>query len=131
MSSEANGLAVDLEGVLDAEHVGEVGIPAGPELLAFTNAVELGRGGINETRRALAAVIGHQAAIEAAAIIAIFNGLVRVADGTGIQLDDGVFNASVTERESLHINHFAGAVNSANVRPDPAARPSNVHELFG
>ena len=131
MSSEANGLAVDLEGVLDPEHVGDVGIPAGPELLAFTNAVELGRGDIEETRRALAASIGDQGAIEAAAIIAIFNGLVRVADGTGIQLDDGVFNASVTERESLHINHFAGAVNSANVRPDPASAPSQVHELFG
>ena len=131
MSSEANGLAVDLEGALDADHVGDVGIPAGPELLAFTNAVDLGRGDIDETRRALAAVIGDQGAIEAAAIIAIFNGLVRVADGTGIQLDDGVFNASVTERDSLHINHFAGAVNSANLRPDPAAAPSQVHELFG
>ena len=131
MSSEANGLAVDLEGALDPEHVGDVGIPAGPELLAFTNAVELGRGDINETRRALAAVIGDQGAIEAAAIIAIFNGLVRVADGTGIQLDDGVFNASVSERDSLHINGFAGAVNSANLRPDPAAAPSQVHELFG
>lgn len=131
MSSEANGLAVDLESALDPDHVGDVGIPAGPELLAFTNAVELGRGDIDETRRALAAVIGDQGAIEAAAIIAIFNGLVRVADGTGIQLDDGVFNASVTERESLHINHFAGAVNSANVRPDPASAPSQVHELFG
>ncbi len=131
MSSEANGLAVDLDGALDPEHVGDVGIPAGPELLAFTNAVELGRGDINETRRALAAVIGDQGAIEAAAIIAIFNGLVRVADGTGIQLDDGVFNASVTERDSLHINDFAGAVNSANLQPDPAAAPSRVHELFG
>lgn len=131
MSSEANGLVVDLEGALDAGHVGEVGIPAGPELLAFTNAVELARGDINETRRALAAVIGDQGAIEAAAIIAIFNGLVRVADGTGIQLDDGVFNASVTERESLHINRFAGATNSANVRPDLAATTSKVHELFG
>lgn len=131
MSSEANGLAVDLEGALDPDHVGDVGIPAGPELLAFTNAVELGGGDIDETRRAVAAAIGDQGAIEAAAIIAIFNGLVRVADGTGIQLDDGVFNASVAERDSLHINDFAGAVNSANVRPDPAAAPSKVHELFG
>jgi len=131
VSSEANGLAVDLEGALDPDHVGDVGIPAGPELLAFTNAVELGGGDIDETRRAVAAAIGDQGAIEAAAIIAIFNGLVRVADGTGIQLDDGVFNASVAERDSLHINDFAGAVNSANVRPDPAAAPSKVHELFG
>lgn len=131
MSSEANGLTADLEGALDPDHVGDVGIPAGPELLAFTNAVEIGRGDIDETRRALAAVIGDRGAIEAAATIAIFNGLVRVADGTGIQLDDGVFNASITERDSLHINDFAGAVNSANLRPDSAAAPSQVNELFG
>lgn len=131
MSGEANGLTADLEGALDPDHVGDVGIPAGPELLAFTNAVEIGRSDIDETRRALAAVIGDRGAIEAAATIAIFNGLVRVADGTGIQLDDGVFNASITERDSLHINDFAGAVNSANLRPDSAAAPSQVNELFG
>ena len=131
MSSEANGLTVDLEGALDADHVGDVGIPAGTELLAFTNAVELGQGDIDETRRALAAVIGDEGAIEAAAIIAIFNGLVRVADGTGIQLDDGVFTASVIERESLDINRFAGAANSANVQPTDTAAPIKVHELFG
>ena len=141
MSSEANGLTIDLEGALDAEHVGDVGIPAGPELLAFTNAVELGDGDIDGTRHALAAVIGDQGTTEAAAIIAIFNGLVRVADGTGIQLDDGMFNASVIERESLDINRFAGAANSVQVQPAatpartsatpaPASAPTTVHELF-
>lgn len=130
MSGEANGLTIDLEGALDADHVGDVGVPASPELLAFTNAVELSRGDIDETRAGLAAVIGDEAATEAAAIIAIFNGLVRVADGTGIQLDDGVFNASVVERESLDINRFAGSANSADLQP-AAAHPTAVHELFG
>ena len=113
MSGEANGLHIDLEGALDADHIGDVGVPASAELLAFTNAVELGRGDIDQTRAALAAAIGAEATTEAAAIIAIFNGLVRVADGTGIQLDDGVFTASITDRESLDINRFAGAANSA------------------
>jgi hypothetical protein len=130
VSGEANGLNIDLEGALDADHIGDVGVPASPELLAFTNAVELGRGDIDETRSALAAVIGDEATTEAAAIIAIFNGLVRVADGTGIQLDDGMFNASVSDRESLDINRFAGAANSADLQPAPSMA-SAVHELFG
>ncbi len=130
MSGDANGLTVDLEAALDRTHIGEVGVPAGPELLAFTNAVELGQGDIDTTRAALAEAIGEEATLEAAAIIAIFNGLVRVADGTGIQLDGGVFTASVDEREQLDINRFAGAANSAGVVAGERDT-SAVADLFG
>ncbi len=130
MSGEANGLTVDLQAAIERDHVGDVGVPAGAELLAFTNAVELDQGDIDATRAALADVIGEQATLEAAAIIAIFNGLVRVADGTGIQLDHGVFGASIEERDLLGINEFAGAANSSDVvaaKTNAAA----VDELFG
>ena len=134
MSGEANGLGIDLTAALARDHVGDVGVPAGAELLAFTNAVELG-GDIDSARAALADVIGVEATLQAAATIAIFNGLVRVADGTGIQLDDGVFSASVDERELLGINRFAGAANSADVRTRPCdATPggsTSVGDLFG
>ena len=86
-------------------------------------------GDLLQARAALAAAIGAEATTEAAAIIAIFNGLVRVADGTGIQLDDGVFTASITDRESLDINRFAGAANSADLHPAPGI-PTAVHQLF-
>ena len=132
MSGEANGLTVDLKAAIDRDHVGDVGVPAGAELLAFTNAVELDQGDIDATRAALTDVIGEQATLEAAAIIAIFNGLVRVADGTGIQLDQGVFTASIDERELLGIDHFAGAANSTGViAADANATAIAVHELFG
>lgn len=130
MSGEANGLTVDLKAALDRDHTADVGVPASAELLAFTNAVELGRGDIDETRAAVAAAIGDDATTEAAAIIAIFNGLVRVADGTGIQLDEGVFTASVDERDLLGINGFAGAANSVGVDATDVS-PAAVHELFG
>ncbi len=129
MSGEANGLTIDLDATLDRDHVGEVGVPAGPELLAFANAVELG-GDIDATRAALEATIGTDATLEAAAIVAIFNGLVRVADGTGIQLDDGVFTASIAERERLGINEFAGAANTTGGVAEGAV-PSAVADLFG
>lgn len=134
MSGEANGLRIDLEAAVDRDHVGDVGVPASAELLAFTNSVELG-GDIGAARAALAEAIGDEATLEAAATIAIFNGLVRVADGTGIRLDDGVFTASVDERELLGINRFAGAANSADVRTRTSgAAPtaaSAVSDLFG
>lgn len=134
MSGEANRLTIDLSAAVDRDHVGDVGVPASAELLAFTNAVELG-GDIGATRAALAEAIGDEATLEAAATIAIFNGLVRVADGTGIRLDDGVFSASVAERELLGINRFAGAANSADVRTrttDAApTAPTAVSDLFG
>ncbi|MFT4616195.1 MAG: hypothetical protein ACI89G_001687 [Minisyncoccia bacterium] len=130
MSGEANGLTVDLKAAIERDHIGDVGVPAGAELLAFTNAVELDHDDIDATRTALADVIGRQATLEAAAIIAIFNGLVRVADGTGIQLDQGVFTASIEERDLLGINEFAGAANSTNVVA-VNAQPMAVHDLFG
>ncbi len=130
MSSEANGLTVDLKAVVDRDHTGDVGVPASPELLAFTNAVELGQGDIDASRSALVDAIGDEATLEAAAIIAIFNGLVRVADGTGIQLDQGVFTASIDDRELLDINRFAGAANSAHVTAAEFS-PTAVHNLFG
>jgi hypothetical protein len=134
VSGEANGLTIDLAAAADREHVGEVGVPASTELLAFTNAVELG-GDIGAVRAALAEAIGDEATLEAAATIAIFNGLVRVADGTGIRLDDGVFAASVDERELLGFNRFAGAASSIDVsiRTTDAAPtgPTAVQDLFG
>lgn len=125
-------MTIDLKAALDRDHVGDVGVPASAALLAFVNAVELG-GDIEATRAALAGEVGAEATLEAAATIAIFNGLVRVADGTGIRLDEGVFAASVGERELLGIDRFAGAANSADVRArstDVGQRLA-VDDLFG
>jgi hypothetical protein len=122
-----------MEAVVDRDHVGEVGVPAGAALLAFTNAVELG-GDIDGARRRLAGEIGDEATLEAAAIIAIFNGLVRVADGTGIQLDEGLFAASVDDRELLGLHRFAGALNSDDLtttRAVPRTGRMAVGDLFG
>ena len=130
MSGQVNGLEIDLEASVDREFTGDVGVPASAELLAFTNAVQLGDGDINSAREALADVVGDTAARDAAATIAIFNGLVRVADGTGIELDEGVFAVSADVRESLGLNGFAGAANSAHLEAGDL-HPSAVSELFG
>ena len=74
-------------------------------------------------------LVGTEGLWEAAATVAAFTGLVRFADGTGIQLDEGVLGASADIRARNGIDRFAGAANST---PVPARRleSSNVHDLF-
>jgi hypothetical protein len=105
VSGEAHGLTVDLKAAIERDHIGDVGVPAGAELLAFTNAVELDHDDIDATRTAL-------------------------ANGIGVQLDQGMFTASIEERDLLGINKFAGAANSTDVVA-VNAQPMAVHDLFG
>jgi len=131
VSSEALGLVVDYERVLDPQHLGDVGVPHSPELLAFTNAVMIGTPDLETARAQLSRAVGSDGLLEAAATIAVFNGLVRVADGTGIQLDGGVFAVSAGDRARLGIDSFAGAANSgSSAAPDPSMTLT-IGDLFG
>ena len=134
MSSEALGLDVDYERVLDRDHLGDVGVPHSAELLTFTNAVQIGMPDLAGATAALQGAVGADGLLEAAATIAIFNGLVRVADGTGIQLDGGVFALSVDDRNVLGIDRFAGAANSAPTAAAASPLPPtslSIGEMFG
>jgi hypothetical protein len=130
VSSAAIETEVDLAAIVDRAFVGDVGVAAGRELLAFTNAVESGEPDLAAARSALLDVVGGDGLVEAAATIAVFNGLVRVADGTGIQLDPGLDSFSQADRARLGIDAFAGAVNTVAGTPAaPMAR--SIDELFG
>ena len=131
MSSEALGLDVDYERVLDREFLGDVGVPYSAELLAFTNAVQLGAPDPAAARSQLHRAVGPDGLLEAAATIAVFNGLVRVADGTGIQLDGGVFAVSAADRALLGIDRFAGAANGGSRPPSTSPARLSIDELFG
>lgn len=131
MSSEALGLEVDYERVLDRDHLGDVGVPYSAELLTFTNAVQIGEPDLGAARVALEAAVGAEGALEAAATIAIFNGLVRVADGTGIQLDGGVFAVSADDRARFGIDHYAGSANSDATTPRDPSTVRSIGDLFG
>jgi hypothetical protein len=65
-----------------------------------------------DLRRDLVATIGADAAAQTAATVAAFSGLVRVADGTGIPIDEGLASASVDIRKDLDLETFSGAANS-------------------
>jgi hypothetical protein len=130
VSGDALGIEIDMDRVVDPEFVGDVGIEHSTELLAFTNLVHRGGPALDGARQALITSVGADGLVEAAATIAAFNGLVRVADGTGIQLDAGLDGFSHDERARLGIDEFAGAANTDAVTPADETVDS-IAGLFG
>ena len=87
-------------------------IPAGAELIEFGEALSFGSDNLEQAREKLLAKLSNAAFVEAASIAAIFNGLVRTADSSGIPLDDSTKIASETFRSELGLNYFPGAANT-------------------
>lgn len=67
---------------------------------------------LEKQRDTLRNAVGDEVFVEAAAIAAAFHGYVRVADGTGIPVDELVVATSADLREELGINAYEGRVNS-------------------
>lgn len=83
-----NGTVVDLLAVNDGSV--DSGVDCGAELLAFTNAVmSRDADAIETTRDVLATRLGPEGIVDTAAVIAMFNVVDRIADATGIPIDDG------------------------------------------
>lgn len=87
-------------------------MPHGDLLLAFTEAVVRATDEVDSCRKELLATIGPEATGHAVATITAFSGLVRVADGTGIPIDDGLAAVSTDIRASLALDEYGGAANS-------------------
>ena len=128
-SSEAAGLDVNLEATVGNEPA-KSGLDHGELLLAFTEAVVRATDEVDSYRKELLATIGPEATGHAVATITAFSGLVRVADGTGIPIDDGLAAVSTAIRESLALDDFGGAANSelADVTASPF---ETIDALFG
>lgn len=127
-SSKAIGEDAVLEG---ATGEGDGGLPHGEALLRFAEAATRNSEDLAAAREHLLEAVGHVGFVEVAATVGIFNGLVRVADATGIPLDDGTRNGSVDFRESLGLNRFGGAANSdLTAATDDADRDDSVKQLF-
>jgi hypothetical protein len=127
-SSEELGDAVDLRATV-GEGNGDGGLPHGELLARFAEAATRGSDDLDDVRAALLAAVGPAAFVEAAATAGIFNGLVRVADATGIPLDDGTLAASVDLRGDLGLNDYAGA-SSSDLRRASGEQTRDVTRLF-
>lgn len=73
--------------------------------------------------------VGDAGLVDAAATVSAFEGLNRIADATGIQLDDGLDADSADFRDELGIEGFAGS-ESTGQRSIPRARVKSVQDLF-
>ena len=98
---------------------GDGGIAHGAKLLAFTDA---SMGADDEAlvreRAALREVLTPEQFVDTCAIIGAFNVVDRIADATGIPLDDGLVSMSKDVREELDLARFASAANTPNARPN-------------
>jgi hypothetical protein len=105
-SSKAKGEPYDLNLLMGAK--GDGNIPHGALLVSFAESV---LGNDNQRlaidRAAILAEMGEAALVDAAAIVATFNAIDRVADATGIPIEDGKAASTADFRAALGINAFA------------------------
>ena len=93
----------------------ESGVPASEALLSFTEAVIGSSEELEVSRESLMGAVGAAGFVEAAGVVAIFSALVRVADATGIPLDESLRAATAESREALGLNSFSGAANTPTI----------------
>ena len=68
---------------------GDSGVPSGDRLIAFADAVVIaGNGDLAKAREALCAELGPDGLVDAAAVVASFNAVVRIADASGIPIEE-------------------------------------------
>jgi hypothetical protein len=82
------------------------GVAHEAELLVFADAAIADSDALGRARTALVEQAGKEAMIDAAAVVAGFDAITRVADGTGIPLEQPKAEASASWRTSLGIDAF-------------------------
>jgi hypothetical protein len=107
-SSNAKGEGYDLNLLTGAG--GDGNIAHGALLVSFADAV-LGTDDrrLDEVRADVRSRMGNAALVDAAAIVATFNAIDRVADATGIPIEDAKAESTADIRATLGINQFAEA----------------------
>ena len=106
------GRAVELAAVNGGlDHDG--GVTHGRRLVALTEAVMRGSEvDVERERRSLRDVMTADQLVDAAAVIGSFNVVDRIADATGIPLDDMLDAPSADLRRELGLARFASAANT-------------------
>lgn len=107
-SGEATDTNVDLGLVMVGYKPTDTEIPHSEVLLRFAEAAVIGdEEGITAARRALLTVLGPAELVDAAGIVGNFERNVRIADATGIPLDDFLEERSADFRSEIGLDAFA------------------------
>ena len=105
-SSQHEGNEVDLNAIIgNAE--GDAGIACGDLLSRFAEAVVIEDvAALDDARQDVLDTLGSEALVDACGIAAAFNAIDRVADATGIPIDEERVEPTADFREFLGINAF-------------------------
>jgi hypothetical protein len=85
---------------------GAIGVHAEAELIAFADAAVRRTASLEPSRETVIQALGPAAMVDAAAVIAGFDAITRVADGSGIPLEDQKAIATESWRRTLGIDAF-------------------------
>ena len=120
-SGERDNQDYDLSAVTD-EHA-DSGVPHSATIRALTEAAVGGRWQeLGTLRDAASADLGEQAMVDVLTVASGFNGIARVADATGIPLDDRARTATEEMRSAVGIDRFDYAQKSARYDRAPEMR---------
>ena len=113
VSAMTTSTEVDLQAINGDPESAAVGIQFGRELMHFAQAVATGDGdSLPSARRDLLQAAGPAVLVDAAGVAANFQRMVRIADATGIPVDDMDARLGQDVRRELGIARFASARNS-------------------
>ena len=107
-SSEHTGDTYDFRSI-NGEAVDTCGIPHAGLLIRFAEAVLDPEAAVSPIRQEVWQTLGEAALVDSAAVIAIFNAVVRIADATGISLEDYKVDLTESLRAELGIDNFLAA----------------------
>jgi hypothetical protein len=113
MSADLTNTDVDLQMINGDESATVGGVEYARELMKFAEAVALrDEHALKHTRDALQQVAGDEVLVDAAAVAANFQRMVRIADSAGIPLDERNMVLTGDIRSRLDLGRFGSAGNS-------------------
>jgi alkylhydroperoxidase family enzyme len=111
-----SGAEVDLAAV-NGSVASDGGIEHGARLVAFTEAVmDRDDAALERERSALRALLTAEQFVDVCAVVAAFNVVDRIADATGIPLDQMMQALSADVRRELDLGRFTSAANTPGAR---------------
>ena len=106
------GTEIDLSAV-NGESTDTKGVEHASELIVFVNTVMASDdAALDAARAVLRTKLSDEAFVDTCAIICAFNVVDRVADATGIPLDEGLAAVSGDVRRAVGVSRFVSAANT-------------------
>ena len=109
LRASSQGSEVDFQAITRGASDEVTGVKHGAELIAYADAVVARSPEVTQARDAVQKSLGDATVVDAAAIIANFQRMVRIADGIGIPLGEELELRSADLRHEIGIDEFASA----------------------